>query len=177
MRLRKRKILIIVGVLLFLGAASIPWLDRQVQEVTRNAYAVWWTADLVIEHLEKHEGSWPRNWEELRATHDLAYTGLASTNRSDGAWVAEFRPRDTIDELKERVEIDWSANPQELVTAKEPEKGPPFRVIWLKNGKSTHYRGKEPNEMILEYLRWKKQKQNEPVGSAGGSQPAEGPPR
>lgn len=45
-----------------------------------------------------------------------------------------------------------------LVKAQFKEKGPPFRVIWLRNGKGTHYQGKEPNGMVLEYLRWRAKK-------------------
>lgn len=122
--------------------------------VIPNAYAVWWTADLVIDHMEKHGGAWPRSWEELRVTSEQAYKGTVSTNL-DGTVIAEFRPRDTIEDLQKRVEIDWNADPSELVKAQFKEKGPPFRVIRLRNGKNTHYQGKEPNEMVLEYLKWR----------------------
>lgn len=69
--------------------------------------------------------------------------------------IAEFRPRASIEELQQRVAIDWTANPNQFVQADFKQSGPPFRVIWLRNGKSTHYSGKEPNEIILEYLKWK----------------------
>jgi hypothetical protein len=67
--------------------------------------------------------------------------------------------------LKQRVEIDWKAEFKET--------GPPFRVIWLRNGKSTHYSGNEPNDMVLEYLKWKEKETNltEPDGAANRSQP------
>jgi hypothetical protein len=136
-------------------------------QVPRDAYAVWWTADLVIDHMEKHDGSWPRSWDELRATSDQAYKGTVSTNR-DGTMIAEFRPRDSIEELQQRVAIDWKADPKDLAKAGFKEKGPPFRVIWLRSGNSTHYSGKEPNEMILEYLKWKKKKITD--GAANRSQ-------
>jgi hypothetical protein len=122
--------------------------------VIPNAYAVWWMADLVIDHMEKHDGAWPRSWDELRVTSEQAGKGTVSTNL-DGTVIAEFRPRDTINDLQKRVEIDWNADPRELVKAEFKAKGPPFRVIWLRNGKSTHYQGKEPNEMVLEYLKWR----------------------
>ncbi len=131
-----------------------------------NAYAVWWTADLVIEHMETHAGAWPRNWEELQATSDQAYKGTTSTNH-DGTLIAEFRPRATIQELQKRVEIDWNADPLELAKTELQATGRPFRVIWLRNGKSTAYSGKEPNTMILEYLKWK---ENLPDGAANGNQ-------
>jgi hypothetical protein len=120
-----------------------------------NAYAVWWTADLVIEHMETHGGAWPRSWDELHLTSQQAYKGTVSTNR-DGTWIAEFRPRASLDDLQQRVEIDWMADPASLALVKRPSKGPPFRVIRLRNGKATHYEGREPNEMILEYLESKR---------------------
>jgi hypothetical protein len=151
---RKRNIIGIVLAVLILLGGFIGWFGYQVIQIPTNAYAVWWTADLVIEHMEKHAGAWPRSWEEMQATSDQAYKGTTSTNR-DGTWVAEFRPRASIEELQQRVVIDWSANPKELAKANFKTNGPPFRVIWLRNGKSTHYSGKEPNGMVLEYLKWK----------------------
>jgi hypothetical protein len=151
---RKRNIIVGVVAVLLAGAGFIVWIGYQVLQLPKNAYAVWWTADLVIEYMEKHGGSWPRSWDDLRSTSDQADKGTVSTNR-DGAMIAEFRPRDTIDELKQHVEIDWNADPKVLAKAEFKETGPPFRVIWLRNGKSTHYSGKEPNDMVLEYLKWK----------------------
>ena len=144
---------VILAIAGFLGYAAY----QAGHVVIPNAYAVWWTADLVIDHMEKHDGAWPRSWEELRVTSDEAYKGTVSTNL-DGTVIAELRPRDTIEDLQRRVEIDWNADPRELVKAQFKEKGPPFRVIWLRNGKSTHYQGKEPNEMVLEYLKWREKK-------------------
>lgn len=169
---RKRNILFIVLAVLIAGVGFVVWFGYQVMQVPRDAYAVWWTADLVIEHMEKHEGSWPRSWDQLRVTSDQAYKGTVSTNR-DGTTIAEFRPRDSIDELQRRVEIDWSADPKDLAKAEFKESGPPFRVIWLRNGKSIHYSGKEPNDMVLEYLKWKKKEKGitEPDGAANRSQP------
>jgi hypothetical protein len=151
---RKRNIIVIVVTVLLAAVGFIIWFGYQVFQVPRDAYAVWWTADLVIEHMQKHGGAWPRSWDELRATSDQAYKGTVSTNR-DGTMIAEFRPRDTIDELKQRVEIDWKADPRALAKAEFKERRPPFRVIWLRNGKTTHYSGKEPNDMVLDYLKWK----------------------
>ena len=148
---RRTRVIIgsVVGVLLAVAGFFAYAVYQTTHVIVPNAYAVWWTADLVIEHMEKHGGLWPRNWEELRATSEQAYKGTVSTNL-DGTMIAEFRPRASIDELQQRVQIDWKAVPKELVKSEFTHKGPPFRVIWLRNGKSTHYSGKEPNEMILE---------------------------
>lgn len=169
---RRTKIILgSVGGVVAAAAAFFAYAAYQTTHViVPNAYAVWWTADLVIDHMERHHGAWPRSWEELRATGEQTYKGTASTNR-DGTMIAEFRPRASIEELQQRVEIDWSANPSELVKAAFKDSGPPFRVIRLRNGKSTHYSGKEPNEMILEYLKWKAKETAEPGGAANRGQP------
>jgi len=67
----------------------------------------------------------------------------------------EFRPKASIEELQGLVIVDWDANPDELIRAPRREGRPPFRVIYLRNGKSTHYQGREPNQMILDYLEWR----------------------
>ena len=159
-----------VGIIIAVAAFFAYAVYQTAYVIVPNAYTVWWTADLVIDHMERHGGAWPRSWEELRLTSEQAYKGTASTNL-DGTMIAEFRPRESIEELRQRVEIDWKADPMELVKADFKKTGPPFRVIWLRNGKSTHYSGKEPNEMILEHLKWKVKQKAESGGPANGSQP------
>jgi hypothetical protein len=169
---RKRNIIVAVLAVLLAGGSFIVWFGYQVYRVPLDAYSVWWTADLVIEHMERHSGSWPRSWDELRTTSEQAYKGTGSTNR-DGTMIAEFRPRDSIEELQQRVEVDWKADPKELVKAEIKDTSPPFRVILLRNGKTTHYSGKEPNGMVLDYLKWKeKESAEQPSGPANGSQPS-----
>jgi hypothetical protein len=141
----------VFGIIGFLGYAY----HQVVHVVVPNAYAVWWTADLVIEHMERNGGAWPKSWKELEATAEVAHKGTVSTN-IDGHVIAEFRPRETIENLQQRVEINWNADPSVLAKATRPTEGPPFRVIRLHNGKSTHYEGREPNEMILRYLESKR---------------------
>jgi hypothetical protein len=169
---RRTKVILgsVAGVVLA-GAGFFAYAAYEtIHVIVPNAYAVWWTADLVIDHMEKHQGAWPRSWEELRATSGHAYKGTVSTNL-DGAMIAEFRPRASIEELQQRVEIDWTADPSQLVKADFKRSGPPFRVIWLRNGKSTHYSGKEPNAMILEFLKWKANQKAEPGGAGVRRQP------
>ena len=148
---------LIVGFVIVIVAiaawASIVFIQA-VLDVPRQAYAGWWTADLVIAYMECHDGAWPRNWEDLRALAEGANEVTESTER-DGRVIVEFRPKASIEELQRLVVVDWDANPNELLRAPHKEGSPPFRVIYLRNGKSTHYEGREPNQMILEYLEWR----------------------
>jgi hypothetical protein len=124
---------------------------RTVLDVPRQAYAVWQTADLVIAYMERHDGAWPRSWEDLRPLA-MSAPDVSESEGPDGSVIIESRPKASIEELQSLVEVDWGADPGELL--KLPRKGGalPFRVIYLRNGKSTHYEGREPNQMILAYL-------------------------
>ena len=51
-----------------------------------------------------------------------------------------------------RVEIDWDANPIELLPISD-DSTVTLRVIWLRNGSDAHWSGREPNTMILDYLK------------------------
>jgi hypothetical protein len=122
--------------LVFLGVPAVGsllwvvWLILHVYGVLRpEALAVWQTADLVIAYMEKHDGAWPRSWEDLR--------GVAN-----GA----------IDDLPELVEVDWSADVRQLVEAPRRIGEPPFRVIRLRSGRGHSIEGREPNQMIKDYL-------------------------
>jgi hypothetical protein len=148
---------LIVGFVIVIVAIAV-WASvvfiRAVLDVPRQAYAGWWTADLVIAYMERHDGAWPRNWEDLRALAEGA-TEVTEFTERDGRVIVEFRPKASIEELQRLVVVDWDANPDELLRAPRKEGSPPFRVIYLRNGKSTHYEGREPNQMILEYLEWR----------------------
>jgi hypothetical protein len=145
---------VLIGMVLLVALIAI-WravvFIQGVLDVPRQAYAVWGTADLIIEYMERHEGAWPRSWEDLRPLVEDVPDVKESRER-DGSIVVEFRPQGAIEELQRRVEVDWNANPDELLKMPPQERGPPFRVISLRNGKSTHYEGREPNQMIRDYL-------------------------
>lgn len=145
---------IVAGVAVALLGGGAHYLYRSVEGTVMDAYAVWWAADLVIQHLETHQGAWPRSWEELQVTERSAYKGVASTNL-DGSWTAEFRPRASIEELRTRLVIDFHVDPTQLLKHPPPSNGPPFQVIYLRDGRRRHFVGKEPSVMIREYLQWK----------------------
>jgi hypothetical protein len=151
----RRRLIVALGIVVVALAvwAAIGFF-RRVAELPREAYAVWWAADLVIACLERHDGAWPRSWEDLQDLADGASEVTESAERG-GSIIVEFRPKASIEELKRLVEIDWDADPNELRRMPRKDGAPPFRVIYLRNGKSTHYEGREPNQMILEYLKSK----------------------
>ena len=125
---------------LVLVGGGIWWAYHISISAIRNSYAVWWVADIVVVHMQQNDGAWPRGWEDLRKPYQ---TRIERTR--DQAW--------TFEELRGRVEIDWAADPTKLAQATPVKDKPPFRVIWLRDGSSVYWQGKEPNRMILAYLK------------------------
>lgn len=136
------------------------------REIIPNAQAVWTTADLLIQHLEAHQGAWPEGWHDLQAYTNRFQKGVTWTNYA-GVPATEFRPRPALADLERRVEVNWNAKPDDLARiASQTSNQPPFRVVWLRNGKSTHYRNKEPNRMLADYLQWRSS-QKQPAAAVG----------
>lgn len=134
-------VLAILLVVILVGGGWLIWLIRHiVKDTTPNAYAVEWVADMVITHMEANNGRWPANWDDLRDDYEHDVQAVRA------------RPW-TFDELRSRVEVDWQADPESLARTADPGKDPPFRVIWLKDGSTTHWTGMEPNRTILNYLK------------------------
>ena len=106
-------------------------------EKVNDCYALWSAADLVVEHLDHGDGSWPRSWDDLRAAHEFSQRpGLFP-----------------FDGIRARVAIDWQADPLLLRAALDDGKNPPFRAIWLRGGGRHHWGAAEPNRIVREYLR------------------------
>jgi hypothetical protein len=110
---------------------------QAVQSVLSNPYYVWHAAGYVIDYMKANDNRWPTSWDDLRQ---------ANLQRVD-VW-----PRFEV--LKENVVIDWNARPEILVNAKfsDDDDQSAFRVIWLRNGRSIHWSGAEPNRLIWDYL-------------------------
>ena len=101
-----------------------------------DSYAIWDAALAVIHHMETHDGAWPTDWRQLEDS-------FATTPRLMGpGW----------DNLRERVEIDWSSDPRELAKTVLRDDQPPFKAIWLKSGSEVYWLGAEPNTLIHAYL-------------------------
>jgi len=118
-----------------LGFFAMLWgAYRVAHVVVPNAYAVEWVSSLVIQHLKHNADTWPRGW------HDLA----DDYERVGCPW--------SFGELKDRVDVNWQADPRELAHVIAQPGRPPFRVIWLRDGSTTHWTSAEPNQLIRDYL-------------------------
>lgn len=110
----------------------------EVKNTIHGSYAVWWVADMCIEHMAANDGQWPRSWDDLRDDYQTCVA------RSGPSW--------TFADLSSRVEVDWDANPIDMLPV-DDDSNVELRVIWLRNGSDSHWTGHEPNEKILDYLR------------------------
>jgi hypothetical protein len=136
---RQRWVLSATVALAVAAAGGAAWFARRTAETVRDAYAAEWVAGMVVEHMRTNGGAWPRGWDDLRAP----YESVAA--RAGRPW--------SFEQLRERVEVDWAADPARLADAPDGGPGPPFRVIWLRNGGDAHWQGREPNRVVLEHLR------------------------
>ena len=112
---------------------------RSMDATIRNAYAQWWVADIVTLHLEANDESWPNSWDELRDDYDTC------VKTSGRPW--------SFEELSQRVIVNWNVDTIKL--KKVVADGSDFRVIWLRDGSNSSWRGREPNQILKDYLRFK----------------------
>ena len=129
--------LLIVATLVTVAAIGVSTVIGM-KNTIRNAYAVWWVGDMVVEHLKANNDEWPRGWDELLDDYDTCVATV-------GAAPWEF------DELRRRVRIDWNADTN-LLASQQTDGEPEFKAIWLADGTSSSWTDAEPNQIVLNYL-------------------------
>jgi hypothetical protein len=138
-RISIRKLVLIVLAVVVLAAGVTAYIIvSSIGEMFRDCYDQWAVADIIIEHMERNNGSWPKSWEDLREAYEIC-GGHRSVSR--------------LDDLRKRIVIRFDANPAELAKAPSVADQPPFHVIYLQNGKNHYIGGHEPNAMIQQYLK------------------------
>ncbi|MCH2211889.1 MAG: hypothetical protein MK110_11350 [Fuerstiella sp.] len=133
-RSRLPTVCVVLVILCLAGGYCLHRLNQGV----RNAYAVWWVADLVVEHMKANNNQWPTGWDDLRDDYQTC------TERSQPF---------SFDELSGRTQIDWQAIPSVLVAESKGHQIAKFRVITLTDGTESHWEKSEPNQIVLDYLR------------------------
>lgn len=113
-----------LGLAVMVAAGSVYWAIHRAGELTLDAYAVDWTAEMILHHLDRASGQPPGSWEDLRA--DFAAI--------DGARQAAL----SFEEIQARVAVDFAA-----MTRPDSRE-----FIALKNGSKAHWEGREPNDRI-----------------------------
>lgn len=133
------KVAILTALLLLISAVILAgFAIHSSLEVVRDSYAEWDASLAIIHHMKEHGGAWPNSWNELKQAYETT---------------PDLRGPEHWEELKQRVDVDFQATPSQLVTKQANDNKPPFKVVWLRNGKAHHWEGAEPNAVIFEYLK------------------------
>lgn len=141
---------VVVGVLLAAGVAigiAYHYFSLYVDVVKPNCIAIDSATNHLITYLENHDHKWPRGWDDLRKIHEIWNPPLPDT------------PDRIFPSIVNHVEIDFQADPAVLAQATPDGKLPPFRVIWLRDGRTDRFVGTEPNRLIWEHLQRKGHRQ------------------
>lgn len=136
----KRLVALLGGLTLFLGA-WIGWRFWHLIAHIDDAYAQWGAGEMVVHFMEKHDGNWPRSWEDLRPAFEV------SGGRVRGWSFAEFQ---------NRIWIDFNASPELLNLATNPNGIPRFDVIHPSDATRVQIQGMDANSIVLRYLREKR---------------------
>lgn len=147
MKGRTRDIRLILAALVLFTAIAAGYLFYEIKERVANDFAVWHTADLIIAYLKTHDDRWPRSWAELKTVQIEDPAGFIGAKAEAGGYSA------FLESLERRVAVDFTVETSELLKAELGSNGPPFRVVYLRNGKSAYYIDAEPNWLIFNYLR------------------------
>ncbi len=131
---------------MFLGLATVVIIKHLVER-PREAYAVQHTAELVVEYMRSHSNQWPSSWSELRTVKIGDQEYFTRFEKETGGYSG------FLDELESLVVVDFNTTLSDLIAATGATSTPPFRVIWLRNGRNTHWAGLEPNEFVADYLK------------------------
>jgi hypothetical protein len=129
------------------ATCAVVWGVRQLLERPQEAYTVQHTAELLVEYMKRHTNQWPSSWSELR-TARIGNQDYFETSEKETGGHSGF-----LNDVERRVTVDFSAKPTQLIMAAQSTSAPPFRVIWLRSGRNTHWVGLEPNELVADYLR------------------------
>ncbi len=132
-----RKLFVVVAV--FAVLCWVAYFARQVLDTPFEAYATWDGANLIIAHLEEHEGRWPSGW------HELERIWQKRNGRTRGG--------QSIEELGRRLAIDFKIDVASFASAPATVSDGLPRPIRLRSGRETHWAGAEPNELVHRYLK------------------------
>jgi hypothetical protein len=135
----------LAGLIGFLGYI----LYRNTTERVLDAYALDWTATLISEHLDRHDGAWPKSWDDLAATAERLRQESPSVTTGEPA----VSSREELERTRKRVRVNFEVNRTQLLQEAGDAESPPWEVISLRTGRKPRYQGRDPNVVILDHLR------------------------
>ncbi len=140
MKRRNRTLLLVCAIALGIGTWWSIRVYRRYQDWSYDAYGSMSVGMWIVDHLEA-TGEWPKGWNDLRPW----YSKRTASSGDDEYWA----------EVQRRIEVDWGADPGELVKADEEDR-PPFNVVCCRSGRiGGPTLDHEPNLTILRYLKFR----------------------
>ena len=116
-----------------------------------DGYALWGAGEMVIDYLKKHDGKWPRSWDDLRPQFSV-------NNGRVGGW--------SFSQFQDRIRIDFNADPDDLRRKCAESSHATFQVIWAKRDSGVRV-GDDPNQTLCDYFR-QQEKRGRAAGDPGG---------
>lgn len=149
----KQKWFAVIGLVWLAGCIAVLGyaLYRNTNEKVLNAYALDWTATLITDHLDRNQGAWPRNWEELTATAER----LQRESPPDDSGKSAALVSEEISQIRKRVWVKFDADTDQLLKDAGDNDSPAWEVVALKSGRASGYQNRDPNLVILDHLRAK----------------------
>jgi hypothetical protein len=136
----RAKIVVAVLIVAAIGVSTAAVLFfRHMGQVVDDCYMQEHVAYMLIEHMERNGGAWPRSWDDLEEARETR------EGSGSGQWSATA--------MQERCRIDFAAKPADLVKVVARADEPPFLVVWLSDGARHHWSGGEPNRILYDYLK------------------------
>lgn len=122
----------------------------------KNAYGVEWVAGDLIDYMKDNNNRWPNGWKELLPIHERR-------NIKGKYWCPL-----PFELMSKRICVDWSFVPSNYIGRSDVD-AKTVRIVWLKRW--GHAAWRDPNKMILEYLRDCSSNNNDKSVSRGNEQP------
>jgi hypothetical protein len=141
-RIWKRTLVIAVVLVVLAGgwkAVSTYLKIRDLFRVIKDGYRETEVVGILVAYMEQNGGAWPANWESLEIEFRKQSGYSPSANQE-------------LTLIKERIEIDFSANADDLRARSKSQDGPDFRVVYPRFTSEAETRG-NPNELLYRYFR------------------------
>lgn len=128
------------GSFLLISALGFYAAYLRTTEVAKDAYASWWVGEVIVEYMSHNDGRWPRNWDDLRSSYRATCFRVGNS-----PW--------TFEELRERILVDFTVNPEQLRSANGQRREAPCCFIRSADGRDVSYERAGGNDMIWGYIR------------------------
>ncbi len=132
-----------VVVVILASVGYYAWLIFDAWRHIPEAYAAWDAGTLCVCYLERNDGYWPKDWDDLESIVQPDDDCVFCRGVFGGGSDRSNRYKETIKRMKTIVRIDWNYVPKPGVMGNPVTKidGRPLYSMW-----------RDPNYMIFDYV-------------------------